>query len=194
MKEFKFFNGYPKDANSDASIDFNKIFDSMRLPLTKAGQDQILNSSILKELNFGLECINRINNKKTKNADLTDYSFPNTTTNKFNTIVSDAAFLKKLIELSKIVDLATTAFKALNADIKLFLKKGTGIDTEYIVARATIQSFEYVDGERKATTKRFSAHVGLLSNYPKGLKDKKAITDALPKLYNKILKTDYFKS
>ena len=66
MKEFKFFNGYPKDANSDASIDFNKIFDSMRLPLTKDGQDQILSSSILKELNFGLECINSINNRKTK--------------------------------------------------------------------------------------------------------------------------------
>lgn len=194
MKEFKYFNDYTKEANSPATIDFDKIFDSMRIQLTKDGQDQILSSSIIKELIFGLECINSINNRKTKNADLTDYSFPNVTTKKFNAIVSDAAFLKKLIELSKIVDLATTAFKALNADIKLFLKKGTGIDTEYIVARATIQSFEYVDGERKATTKRFSAHVGLLSNYPKGLKDKKAITDALPKLYNKILKTDYFKS
>jgi hypothetical protein len=194
MKEFKFFNGNPKDATSDVSIDFNKIFDSMRPTLSKDGQDQILTSSILKELNFGLECIYRINNKKTKNADLTDYSFPNATTKKLNTIVSDITFLKKLIEISEIINLATTAFKALNADIKLFLKKGRGIDTEYIVARATIQSFEYVNGERKATTKRFSAHVGLLSNYPKGLKDKQAIKDALPKLYNKILKTDYFKS
>ncbi len=192
MQEFKFFNSNANDNNIEATIDFDKAFDSMRLPLTKDGRNQVLSGSLIKELIFGMECINRINSKTTKNAKLTDYSFPNATTKKFKTIVDDETFLKKLLELSEIVNLATTAFKALNADIKLFLKKGTGIDTEYIVARATIQSFEYVNGERKATTKRFSAHVGLLSKYKKGLKDKQAVADALPKLYNKILKRELF--
>lgn len=192
MQGFKFLNGKTNDANIEANIDFNKAFDSIRLPFTQEGKNQVLSSSLIKELIFGIECINRINSKKTKNAQLTNYSFPDSTIKKFNSIVDDETFLKKLLELSEIVNLATTAFKALDADIKLFRKKGTGIDTEYIVARATIQSFEYINGERKATTQRFSAHVGLLSNYKKGLKDNQAIADALPKLYKKILKRDPF--
>lgn len=190
MKKFNFFRGHEI---AEAKVDFNKAFEQSRLPINEIGKNEIMSSSLIKELVFGMECINRINKKETKNAQLSDYRFPDATTEKFNSIVNDQDFLKKLIEVSEIVNLASTAFKVLNADINLFIKKGTGVGNDYIVARATIQSFEYVNGERKATTKRFSAHVGLLSNYLKGLKDEKATADALPKLYNKILKREHFK-
>jgi hypothetical protein len=189
MKKFKFVTEH---VNVEAKIDFNSAFEQFRPQLNEIGKNEIISSSLIKELVFGMDCINRINNKETKNSQLTDYNFPDATTVKFNSIVNDKDFLKKLIHVSEIVNLASTAFKLLNADMNLFIKKGTGVGNDYIVARAAIQSFEYIKGERKATTKRFSAHVGLLSNYPKGLKDKKAIADALPKLYNKILKRDPF--
>ena len=139
-----------------------------------------------------IDCINRINNHKTSYGAVLDYTYPLESVKILNTLFSDPEYMIKFLQMCKLLYLGKVAHQVLNTKVTLYKRKGDSVSSEYLVARTNIQSFKYVNGVRKATTKRYSAHVGLLSKYPKKLNDPKAKKDALPKLYNKILKRTIF--
>jgi len=181
---------------SKASMTFNAQEYFMSLPLhqqVKIGFE-FGDSSLMKELTDSIDSINKLNSGDFLNSGFADYKYSPKSVDRLNTLFNDSDFVLKFMEMMKLLHLGKTAFQVLNTEVNLFIKKGTSIDSEYVVARTNIQSFEYVNGVRKAITKRYSAHVGSLSKYPKKLKDPQIKIDALPKLYRRILKSEVFNS
>jgi hypothetical protein len=177
----------------ERNIRFNAVEFFQSLPLPEQGKVgfEFSDSNVLKDLQDSVDSINKLNKGDYCNRAFGEYKYPFESINILNSMFSDKDFMFKLLRMAKLLHLGKTASQVLDTEINLFIKKGTSIGTEYIVARTAIQSFKYVNGVRKATTKRYSAHVGLLSKYPKKLNDPQVKIDALPKLYNKILNREF---
>ncbi len=153
---------------------------------------EFADSNVMKDINDSIDSINKLIQGDFRNREYVDYRYPENSITILNSLLGDKDFVVKLFQMMKLLHFGKTVFQVLDTEINLFIKKGTGVGTEYIVARTHVQSFKYEDGVRKATTKRYSAHVGPLSKYPKKLDDPQVRVDALPKLYKKILKSEVF--